>query len=288
VAPNGLARDLRPDEALSLVYTGAPLDQPLDLIGFPEAVLYLSSSAPVAHVVVRLADVAPDGTSAHVSTGVLNLTHREGHADPRPLVPGEIYEVRVPLKAIGYRFLAGHRLRLSVASAYWPVIWPAPYRAENILHRGTATPSRLIVPAVPADATAPTPPTFKTTPPELVTVGGGSEEESVWQIVEDVLKGSVTVKVYGGDTSILPDGTTLFISEQIELTAFEHDPARAQLYNEVVYKLNERGYETTIRSTGAVRGSEQAFHVDVQLLVTLNGNPFFERSWLESIQRRLV
>jgi uncharacterized protein len=134
--PNGLARDLRPDEALTPTYTSAPLAEPLDVIGFPEALLYLSSSAPVAHVVVRLSDVAPDGVSALVSTGILSLTHRESHAEPQPLAPGEVYEVRVPLKATGYRFLPGHRIRLSIASAYWPAIWPAPYAADNALHRG--------------------------------------------------------------------------------------------------------------------------------------------------------
>ncbi|HET9223876.1 MAG TPA: CocE/NonD family hydrolase, partial [Roseiflexaceae bacterium] len=53
-APNGLARDLRPDEALIPTYTSAPLAEPLDVIGFPEAILHLSSTALVAHVVVRL------------------------------------------------------------------------------------------------------------------------------------------------------------------------------------------------------------------------------------------
>jgi len=35
--------------------------------------------------------MAPDGVSAMVSAGVLNLTHRESHAEPQPLAPGEIY-----------------------------------------------------------------------------------------------------------------------------------------------------------------------------------------------------
>jgi putative CocE/NonD family hydrolase len=285
-SPNGLARDLRPDEALSLTYTSAPLTEPLDLVGMPEAVLYLSSSAPVAHVVVRLTDVAPDGTSAHVSTGVLNLTHRGGHADPQPLEPGQVYQVRVPLRAIGYRYLPGQRIRLSVASAYWPVIFPSPYPAENALHRGPDFPSRLILPAVPDGAHPPAPP-LKTTPPELISVGGDSEAEPIWQIVEDVLKGSVTVQVYGGGTSYLPGGAELFIDERIDMTAFEHDPARAQLYNQVLYELKERGYTIGIRSAGTVRGDERAFHLDLQLNVTLNGNLFFQKSWLESIPRHL-
>lgn len=288
VAPNGLARDLRPDEALALNYTSGPLTEPLDVIGFPEAVLFLSSSAPVAHVVVRLADVAPDSTSALVSMGVLNVTHRESHADPQPLAPGEVYEVRVPLKATGYRFLPGHRIRLTVASANWPIIWPSPHPSDNYLHRSPATPSCLILPVVPPDSHPLAPPHFKTSAPDLIELGRASEEPSVWQITEEVLNQSVTVKIYGGDTSVLPDGTSLSTSEMIELTAYHHDPAHARLYNEVNYHLKERGYETHIRSTGAIRSTESDFHADVELLVTLNGNIFFQKSWLETIPRRLL
>ena len=81
-APNGLARDLRPDESLIPTFTSAPLDEPLDVVGFAAAELAWESSAPVATAVVRLMDVAPDGTSAQVTAGILNLTHRDSHASP--------------------------------------------------------------------------------------------------------------------------------------------------------------------------------------------------------------
>lgn len=286
-APNGLARDLRPDEALSLVYTAPPLDGPLDVIGFPEALLFLSASAPVATVVVRLTDVAPDGTSALVSTGVLNLTHRESHSAPAPLVPGAVYRVPVQLKATGYRFLAGHRVRLTIATAAWPVIWPSPYRYELSLHRGEATPSRLILPVVPPGG-APPAPALKATPPDVAAVGGGREETPMWQIVEDVIDQAVTVRIFGGDTTLLPDGRSLFSSERIELTAYHHDPARTRLYNEVVYTLTEHGYTTDVRATGSIRSTERDLHVDVQLTVLLNGSTFFQKAWLESVPRQLV
>ena len=80
--PNGLARDLRPDEAFGPTYTSAPLDDALEILGVPEVLLHLSASSPVATVVVRLTDVAPDGTSAQVSAGILNLTHRLSHDHP--------------------------------------------------------------------------------------------------------------------------------------------------------------------------------------------------------------
>ncbi len=286
--PNGLARDLRPDEALSLTYTGEPLAEPLDIFGFPEAVLYLSCSAPVAHAVVRLADVAPDGTSALVTTGILNLTHRNSHSEPEPLVPGQVYEVRVGLKATGYRFLAGHRVRLSLASAYWPPIWPSPYPAINTLFCGPARPSRLVLPVVPEHPAPLSPPQFKTSPPELVEVGTDREDPPVWQVIEDVLAGSVTVKTYEGGTGVLPDGTEVFASEGLEMTVYHDDPAHTRLYSRVLYKLKEWGYEIEIHATGTIRSTTTDFHVDVQLRVLLNGGVFFEKSWLESVPRELV
>jgi hypothetical protein len=144
----------------------------------------------------------------------------------------------------------------------------------------------LILPAVPAGNKVPAPPQFKTVPPQLIQIGSGYEEPPVWQIIEDVIKQSLTVKVYGGDTSILPSDSRLFTSELLEMTAYHHNPAQARLYNEVVYQLEEYGYEIHIRSTGAIRSTETDLHVDVQLAVTLNGNLFFRKSWLESIPRQ--
>lgn len=288
-APYGLARDLRPDEALIPTYTTEPLTEPLDLIGFPEAVLYLSASAPVAHLVVRLNDIAPDGTSAAVTMGALNLTHRESHTHPTPLTPGDVYEVRVPLKAAGYRFKPGHRLRLSVASGYWPVLWPSPCPANLTLHHGPNAPSRITLPIVPQNAHTPTPPHFKISPPDLLTIGGGSDETPIWQITEDVLNQSVTVKLYGGGVSHLPDGrTSLLESERIELTAYHNDPARVYLSEEAVYHLREQNHATHIRSTCHIRSDEHNFHVDIQLVVRLNGEEFFRKAWLEVVSRQLT
>jgi putative CocE/NonD family hydrolase len=282
--PNGLARDLRTDEALALTFTSEPLSGPLTIIGFPQAILHLSCTASIATASVRLADVHPDGASSLVSFGILNLTHRESHTEPKPLMPGEVYEITITLNAAGYRFLPGHRIRLSLASANWPIIWPSPYKAENTLHCGPSSPSRLILPVAPESELPP--PVFKTTPPELRAVGGGQGEEPIWRIIEDVLKDSVTVSIYGGDTALLPDGRSLFTDERIEMTAFQNDPAHALLYNEENYRLKEHGYETHVRSAGAFRSTETDFQLDIQLTVMLNGNVFFQKSWLETVARQ--
>ncbi|HKZ68614.1 MAG TPA: CocE/NonD family hydrolase [Anaerolineales bacterium] len=286
-APTGLARDLRPDEALLPTYTTEPLAERLDFVGFPEVILHLSCSHPVATAVVRLTDVAPDGTSSFVTGCILNLTHRNSHSEPQPLIPDHIYEVHILFKGTAYCFLPGHRIRISVASGAWPVLWPSPYPSILTLHQGKEYPSRLVLPSVPANSYL-SPPAFKTTLPDLPAVGGSDDAPSEWQIVEDVINDTVMVKVYDGGTTVMPDGRSLFSGERIEMMAHNTDPLRTRLYNEVIYRLDEQGYKTEIISTGSIRCTETEFVVDIQLRAMLNGNLFFQKTWLESVPRILV
>ena len=289
--PNGLARDLRPDEVFGPTYTSAPLGEPLSVLGVPEVILHLAVSAPVATAVVRLTDVAPDGTSAQVTAGILNLTHRRSHEHPEPLPPGEIEEIRIELRPVGYRFAAGHRIRLSVASSSWPVIWPSPYPAEFTLHRGPSTRSRLVLPVVPpaggpGDLAVPD---FKTSAPDLPDVGLGERyDEPAWRITTDVIAGSVTVSVHEGGDEVLHDGRRLYAAETMTMTAYETDPARASLDADVVYRWQEHDFATEIRARSTQTSDAETFHLAVELEVDLDGEPFFRREWREAIPRRLV
>jgi len=118
--------DQREADGDSLSFDTEPLPQALEIFGAPEVELVLASDQPQAQVAVRLCDVAPDGASTRVTYGVLNLSHRESHAEPEALVPGQPYRVRVQLNEIAQNFPAGHRIRVSVSSNYWPLIWPSP------------------------------------------------------------------------------------------------------------------------------------------------------------------
>jgi hypothetical protein len=80
----------------------------------------------------------------------------------------------------------------------------------------------------------------------------------------------------------------LYTGESLEMTARDADPAHARLHNEVVYRLRSDGSEILIEANGTVRTTETDFHMNVGLRVTLDGAPFFERGWLETIPRQLV
>jgi len=289
--PNGLARDLRPDESLGPTYTSEPLAAAIEVLGVPEVVLHLSVSAPVGTAVVRLTDVGPDGTSAQVSAGILNLTHRRSHDRPEPLTPGLVEEVRVSLRPAGYRFLAGNRIRVSVASAAWPVIWPSPDPATFELHAGGDRPSRLILPVIPAaggPGDVPVP-SFKTTPPAMPEVGGeGAADPPTWRIAEDVIGGTVTVTIHDGGEDILDDGRRLYAAETLALAASDATPAVATMAANVVYRWQEHAFSTEIRARSRQASDHDAFDLTVELEVDVDGEAFFRRTWHESIPRRLV
>ena len=286
--PNGLARDLRPDEARGLTYTSAALTGDLAILGVPEVTVRAEATMPVATLVARLSDVAPDGTSFLVSAGVLNLTHRLSHADPEPLVAGVAEEVRIPLRAAGYRWRAGHRIRLTLLSSSWPNLWPSPYPGEIVVHRGSATSSCLRLPVLADEAPDLPVPAFRTDPARLRTVGGGTDDEPAWRIEEDVLAGTVTVRIFEGGSTVLEDGRELYSSEQLAMTASDPYPGRTRFESDVVYRWDAGTFRTDIRARGTITSDAEAFDLAVELEVDLDGERFWVRRWEERIPRRLV
>ena len=289
-SPNGLARDLRPDELRGLTYTSEPLAEGFSVIGQPWAVLHLTASMPVATCVVRLSEVSPAGVSSLVATGVLNLTHRLSDVDPAPMPtrPRATEEVRIPLRVSGYRFSPAHRIRLTILTSYWPVLWPSPLPGEIRVHHGPAAPSRLILPVLPDGLATPDVPAYRTDPVAMRDVGSYEEDAPEWRIEEDVLRGTVAVTIFDGGGSTQEDGSRLYSSERLVLTASDADPAHARLESDVVYRWAGFGAEADISARGLIASDEGSFDVTVTLDVRLDGEPFFSRAWTERIPRNLV
>lgn len=287
--PNGLAADLRAEEHNGPVYTSQPLSEAVDILGPPVLVLHVSSSEPVAHLVARLGDVAPDGAVEQVSAGVLNLTHRESHTDPTPLEPGRKYEIRLPLRAAGYRFLPGHRIRLSLASSHWPVVWPSPGQAGLAVGRGPSKPSRLLLPLAPAEDRLVAPPAFRTGPAELREFGSETSEPVRWEVTERPLDGTVSVRTHEASRMVLPDGRSeLYLSETLSMSASDLSPGEGRFDNRCRYELDRDGRHVAIRASGTTIAGPRELEMRVRLRVDLDRGRLFERRWRRTIQRDLL
>jgi len=141
-----LAHDQRREDGGALVFQTDPLEEDIEILGAAVAELEVVVDRPVAMLALRLSDVLPDDKVTRVSYGLLNLTHRDSSERPQPMVPGQRTRVRVQLNAVAHRFPAGHRLRLSVSTSYWPLAWPAP---EPVRLRLVAGASSLAIPIRP-------------------------------------------------------------------------------------------------------------------------------------------
>ena len=125
--------DQRQDDINSLCFDTEPLKNSISILGACELKFAVTSDQDCGQVVVRLCDVSPSGSSKRISYGVLNLAMRNGLDNPKQVVPGEVMNVSIKLDDTGYEIPAGHKLRLAVSTAYFPLIWPAPKNAKLTL-----------------------------------------------------------------------------------------------------------------------------------------------------------
>ncbi len=130
--------DQRRDDAGSLTFDTAPLTKDMDLVGAAVLHLKFTSDKPVAHVAVRLNAVWPDGAVSRLSYALMNLCHRNGHEHPEALEPGKATTVRIQLDDTAYRVPKGFRLRVSLSTSYWPMMWPAPEPVTLGVHTGAS------------------------------------------------------------------------------------------------------------------------------------------------------
>jgi putative CocE/NonD family hydrolase len=134
-----------------LTFTTEPLPADLEVTGWVNADLKVSSSAVSTDFTVRLCDVYPDGRSVSVCDGIRRVRCE----------PDEPSNVDVALGATSYVFLKGHRLRVQVSSSNSPRFDVNPntgeraWDSEQVLtahqqvYFGGPHGSRIILPVVP-------------------------------------------------------------------------------------------------------------------------------------------
>ena len=148
----------RPDV---LVYTSAPLTQPLEVTGPVRLVIWAASSARDTDFTAALSDMHSDGTARALTDGILRARYRDSRTTPTLMTPGQPYELTIEVGATSNVFRPGHRLRVEVSSSNFPRYDRNPNTggtfgsdATTIVARQTvfhdaAHPSRLVLPVVP-------------------------------------------------------------------------------------------------------------------------------------------
>lgn len=281
--------DQRAEDALCLTFDSAPLPERVELLGHPVVRLRVGADRPDAFVMARLCDVAPDGTSTLISRGCLNLTHRDGHADPAPVEPGTAYDVSIELDVLGQAVAAGNRLRLALSTTYWPWLWPSPEVTTITVGAGDA--SWLELPVRPLDAGDGDPPAFgppESAPPlETETI---RQDPAYYVIGHDVVAGTHTIRQnQDGDnrTRQLASGVEMWDINRDEVFIREGDPLSARTVAERTYGLrwDDPGVETEVRTRSELTCDATTFFLEDRLEAFENGERIFERTWSRSFPR---
>ncbi|WP_405652208.1 CocE/NonD family hydrolase [Streptomyces sp. RK9] len=287
-APPDLPYDQREEDGGSLVFETDVLTEPLEILGSPRADLEVSVDEPVAMVAARLSDVAPDGRATRVTYGLLNLTRRGGGGDPDPLEPGRRYRVSVLLNSVAQTFPAGHRIRLSLSTSYWPLAWPPPRPVLLGVHEGT---SALALPVRRPQALddAPRGPgpfgaAEGTTPLSTTQV---TPPEQLWEVRRELV-------TYGSALEIVKDtGTVRFDDIDLEVgrRAVERYGAVADDFGSATgestwtMRFHRDDWDTKIVTRTELTCDEQEFHVSATLDAFEGRRRVFSRTWNESVAR---
>ena len=279
--------DQREDDAGSLVFDTAPLIDTMPIFGAACVTLTITSNEPVAQLAVRLCDVWPDGASTRITYGVLNLCHRDSHEQPSALEVGKRYVVRVPLDDIAYAVPLGHRLRLSISTAYWPLLWPTPKPATLTIECKS---SALTIP-IRVETEPQREPVFP--PPESAQPLSLTEHRpsaNTRRVTKDRASGYTTVEIVDdfGEHTIDHLGlrTSEMARETYRVAPFDGSSSEATFH--WTETLARPGWSIRTETRTRLTCDEHDFFIDAEIDAYHNDIRIFSRNWHRSVPRRLV
>lgn len=143
-----------------LVYTSDELKEGVEVTGFIESTLYVSSTGPDTDITIKLIDVHPDGKAYNLDETIQRLRYREGYDKEVFMEKGKVYKVDLTPMVTSNFFAAGHRIRIEVTSSNFPRFdrnmntggknydEATGIKVENKIHHSTQYPSVIKLPVV--------------------------------------------------------------------------------------------------------------------------------------------
>jgi hypothetical protein len=272
-------------DAFSLTYDSAALKQDLTMLGRPHALLRVSSSAPQADWFARLSDVAPDGTVTEVAGAGVNGAQRDSASDPKDLVPNQTYSLDIEMHLATWTFPKGHRIRLAVSNALWPMIWPTPYAMTTTLQLGGDAGSRLTLPLVPPSMYAA--PEFSPPQPseernDIQSIGFPWPGD--WKTERDEVNAKTKVTWKGKSEEHYPWGNETD-SERITYFADDKHPEISSVEGEAEIAIGLKEQTLTWQGHLTLSSDAHNFYYKYTRQLLKDGQPLRQKTWQETIPR---
>lgn len=282
----GLPSDQRSDEAFSLQFETTSLDEDFPILGMPVVDLYTSTSASVMGYVVKLSDVAPDGTSTLVTKGARNITRKDSFSQVSPASAGEIVRLNIPLDCTGYVIKKGDKIRLSICFADFPNLWPTPELGINDIYFGKDHPSCLVLPMVPRSSGVEP---VKYLPSQRKILHHlDSITPPVWATTIDQLSGMVSSRIwFSNEIEPMDDVRIQHESEGI----YRVDPANPEnvsAHGRYQSVTTRREWVVKAISNLEIHSTATDFYIEINLEVYFNEYCKHRRQWQKKISRSLL
>ena len=277
--------DQRRDDGASLTFDSEVLTQDSDIVGQPMLSLCFTSDKPVAQVAVRLNDVWPDGASSRITYHLFNLTHRNSHELPEALEPGKEYTVKIKLDDIAWRVAKGHRLRVSISTSYWPLMWPSPEAASLQVKLGK---SFIDIP-IRAKVKGEKPPKFAepegAKPARVKDIARAHNQRIASQ---DQRTGVSRLEIVDdfGRQKILGHNMEIWAAGREYYSIHPDDPLSACQETHWSEERSRGSWHTRTETYGKLTASKSHYHVEGRLEAYEGKKLVFKREWKEKIPRK--
>jgi predicted acyl esterase len=283
------AHDQRGTDAFSLVYDSAPLAQEMEILGMPYAQLHVSADAPRANWFVKVSDVAPDGRVTQVAGAGFNGNHRRSARAPELLVPGEAFPLEIELHFTSWVFPKGHRIRVSVSNAQWPMMWPSPHPMTTTLAIGGENGARVLLPVVaPAKRPAPDFLAPEKSPKlagfEHIDDGNPSGYGEISEVRRNPQTGEVVAVATNSGAQKFPWGEERY-QERIEHSTSEAHPENTRMHGTHRMEVDLKNRKLRWEAELDFRSDSEAYHYDYVRRVFENGKLLREKRWTERFPR---
>jgi hypothetical protein len=250
--------------------------------------LRVAADAQLANWFVRLSDVAPDGRVTMVTGAGINGAQRNSMEKPQDLVPGEIYPLSMDLHLASWVFPKGHRIRVAVSNALWPMNWPTPYPMTTSVMLGGDSASRIVLPRVPLHG--PTAPAFAA--PEPIEAphgitgigGGGAAWPGEWTVLRDEARQRSTV-TWKGTTAVSYPWGRFDHSEKLTYDIDDAHPDLARVQGDSEYIQAVKNHVLTWRGRLDVSSDAQTFFYKYTRTLLRDGVVIRTKTWEEPIPR---
>jgi putative CocE/NonD family hydrolase len=281
------AGDQRSDDAGSLTFDGDILTQDFDLVGAPLLTLKFSVDKPVAHVAVRLNAVWPDGAVSRLTYAVFNLCHINGHDAPKALDPGKAYVAKIKLDDVACTLRKGQRLRVSLSTSYWPMIWPAPEPVNLTVHAGASCIDIPIRSARPEPSLTEFAPAETASPVKLTVL---SQPFNKRELTRDQATGEVRLRIEDdfGRSTIVEHGMTTWACGREQYSIYPDAPLSARQECHWTEERTRGDWSVRTETRSAMTASKTHWHVTGSLHAFENEELILSRTWDKKIKRKLV